>query len=391
MSAQVTDDVELDKIAKRLKTAIARKNGDFAKRATEIGVELEKAQKRHAVTGLKGQFSQWVRSRIGWSRVRAYQWITAYQTVKYILQFGVQCPANERQCAALAAIDEQHRLAVWRECIEAAGGNMDTITASKITSRGEPYRKEKKATEFSSIIKPSDNWNFSPVYYGRIDEDSHGYIPGEIYANCFWYYVQNGWDACDLMAGSGQALRVYEDRKHWGRGRDIEFNLRLFDLTPRGRYSDRIEQLDARAGLPDGYRPNYIFMDVPYLGMVENSYSDSDDDIANMGEDSFLESIRMVAASCAASQDIGSLCTVMSPATVDWKSGRRVIVPHHVRAQFLGAGYSLHDVAYSTRRIQQNPSIATENNRAKKRSLMLSDIAEIQTFRMEEATDGTGT
>jgi hypothetical protein len=45
------------------------------------------------------------------------------------------------------------------------------------------------------------------------------------------------------------------------------------------------------------------------------------------------------------------------------------------------------DVAYATRRIQQNPSIAADNNRAKKGSVMLSDIAEIQTFR-REATDG---
>lgn len=387
MSTAVTDDVELDRIAKRLKAAIARKNGDFAKRATDIGVELEKAQKRHAVIGRKGQFSQWVRSRIGYSRVRAYQWITASQIVKDILQFGVQCPSNERQCAALAAIDEPHRIAVWRECIEAADGNMDAITAAKITSRGEPYRKEKKPTEFSSIIKPSDNWNFSPVYYGRIDEDSHGYIPGEIYANCFWYYVQNGWDVCDLMAGSGQAFRVYEDRKHWGRGRDIKFNLRMFDLTPRGRYADLIEQLDARRGLPSGYRPQYIFMDVPYLGMVESAYSESEHDLANMAAEGFLSGLEMIAESCAAAQDDGALCTVMAPTTVDWDRKRRVVVPQHVRWIFQAAGYRVFDVAYATRRIQQNPSIAADNNRAKKASVMLSDIAEIQTFR-KEAKDG---
>lgn len=387
MSTAVTDDVELDRIAKRLKAAVARKNGDFAKRATDIGKELQAAKAKHA-RGRTGEFGKWVRSVVGWSRMHAQRWMCAADIVTYMLQNDLAPPANERQCAAIAAVDEPHRIAVWRECIEASSGNMDAITAAKITARGEPYRKEKKPPEFSSIIKPSDNWNFSPVCYGRIDEDSHGYIPGEIYANCFWYYVQNGWDVCDLMAGSGQALRVYEDRKHWGRGRDIDFNLRLFDLTPRGRYADRIEQLDARSGLPEGYRPQYIFMDVPYLGMVENAYSDSEHDLANMDAEGFLLGLKQIADSCAAAQDQGSLCTVMAPATVDWKRCRRVLVQQHVRWIFQAAGYRVFDVAYATRRIQQNPSIAADNNRAKKGSVMLSDIAEIQTFR-KEATDGT--
>lgn len=380
MSTTVTDDVELKEIARKLKAAVARKNGDFAKRATDIGRELQAAKAKHA-RGRTGEFGKWVRSVVGWSHNRANQWLEASDICNHCCKYRLPPPANERQARAIAAIDDLHRIAVWRECIEAAGGNMDAITAAKITARGEPHRKEKKPTEFSSIIKPSDNWNFSPVYYGRIDEDSHGYIPGEIYANCFWYYVQNGWDVCDLMAGSGQALRVYDDRNHWGRGRDIQFNLRLFDLNPRGPHAERIEQLDAREGLPDGYRPQYIFMDVPYLEMVGKAYSESDQDLANMAREPFLESIRLIAAACSDAQAAGSLCTVMAPATVSWKSKIRVMVPHEIRTAFCQHGYVLHDVAYSTRRIQQNPSIASDNNRAKKLSLMLSDIAEIQTFR----------
>lgn len=386
MSTVVMDDVELDRIAKRLKAAVARKNGDFAKRATDIGKELQAAKKKHA-RGRTGKFGKWVRSVVGWSPNRANQWLDAADICNNCCEYELAPPANEGQARAIAAIAEPHRIAVWRECIEDAAGNMDAITAAKIAARGEPYRKEKKPTEFSSIIKPSDNWNFSPVYYGRIDEDSHGYIPGEIYANCFWYYVQNGWDVCDLMAGSGQALRVYEDRKHWGRGRDINFNLRLFDLTPRGRYADRIEQLDARDGLPKGYRPQYIFMDVPYLEMVGKAYSESDQDLANMGREPFFDSMMQVAAACSQAQTYGSLCTVMAPATVAWKSKSRVMVPHEIRTIFYQHSYVLHDVAYATRRIQQNPAIASDNNRAKKLSLMLSDIAEVQTFR-KEATDG---
>ncbi len=41
------------------------------------------------------------------------------------------------------------------------------------------------AAEFSAVIMPDDSWNFSKVRYDRIDgEDGHGYIPGDLYANC---------------------------------------------------------------------------------------------------------------------------------------------------------------------------------------------------------------
>lgn len=241
--------------------------------------------------------------------------------------------------------------------------------------------KEEREGVFSPIIKPSDNWNFSPVEYGRIDEsgESHGYIPGEIYANWFWYFCRNGDEVCDLMAGSGQAMRVYEERARWGKGREIDFNLRLFDRKPRGRYATHIEPLDATRGLPDGYRPDAIFMDVPYFRMVEKAYSDDASDIANMEWIDWLEAMRAVAKTCADAQDTGSICTVMAPNTVDWEEGR-VMVCDFLRQTWKEAGYELCDIAYSTRRIQQDPGIRFVNNKAKEKSLMLSDIAEIQTF-----------
>jgi hypothetical protein len=238
--------------------------------------------------------------------------------------------------------------------------------------------------EFSPLIKPSDNWNFAKVEYGRIDEDgeSHGYIPGEIYANCFWYYAPNAGEVCDLMAGSGQAQRVYEDRERWGRGEDVNFNLRLFDRFPRGRYKDQIEQLDATKGLPEGYHPDYIFMDVPYFGQVVGAYSDAEEDIANMDLVGWSEAMQAVAASCAAAQAPDGLCSVMAPNFCDWESGR-IMTCDLIRQWWTAAGYALHDIAYSTRRIQQaqNPAMAKTNIKAKRERLMLSDIAEIQTFR----------
>ena len=253
-----------------------------------------------------------------------------------------------------------------------------------ITVEAEEPKEEERLPPYSPLIKPSDNWNFAKVEYGRIDEDgeSHGYIPGEIYANCFWYYAPDGGEVCDLMAGSGQAMRVYEDRERWGRGREVGFNLRLFDRLPRGPYKEQIEQLDATKGLPAGYHPDYVFMDVPYFGQVVGAYSDHDDDIANMDLAAWSEAMQAVAASCAAAQTAGALCTVMAPNYCDWEHGR-IMACDLIRQWWVAAGYVLHDVAYSTRRIQQaqNPTMAKTNTKAKREGLMLSDIAEIQTFR----------
>jgi hypothetical protein len=247
-----------------------------------------------------------------------------------------------------------------------------------------------KELEFSPLIKPSDNWNFAAVHYDRIDEsdESHGYIPGEIYANCFWYYAPDGGEVCDLMAGSGQAMRVYEDRERWGRGREIEFNLRMFDRLPRGRYKDQIEPLDATQGLPNGYHPDYVFMDVPYFGQVVGVYSGDDDDIANMDLAAWSEAMQGVANSVAAAQQPGGLVSVMAPNFCDWKHGR-IMTCDLLRQWWVAAGYVLHDVAYSTRKIQQTqtPTMARTNIKAKRERLMLSDTAEIQTFRRR--TDGS--
>lgn len=244
--------------------------------------------------------------------------------------------------------------------------------------------KPDKEPDFSPLVKPSDNWNFAAIHYDRIDEsgESHGYIPGEIYANCFWYYAPDGGEVCDLMAGSGQAMRVYEDRERWGRGRNVEFNLRMFDRLPRGRYKDQIEQLDATQGLPAGYQPDYVFMDVPYFGQVVGAYSEDTDDIANMDLAGWSEAMQAVATSVAAAQAEGGLVSVMAPNFCDWEHGR-IMTCDLLRQWWVAAGYVLHDVAYSTRKIQQaqNPTMAKTNIKAKRERLMLSDIAEIQTFR----------
>jgi ParB family chromosome partitioning protein len=278
--------------------------------------------------------------------------------------------AHHAAVVSLAAEDQDR----WLDAAESEGWSSQELRRR--------FRAAKDTDGNTSLIKPSDNWNFAQVVYGRIDEDgeTHGYIPGEIYANCFWYYAPDGGEVCDLMAGSGQAMRVYEDREHWGPERS--FNLRLFDRLPRGRYKDQIEQLDATKGLPAGYQPDYIFMDVPYFGQVVGAYSDAEEDIANMDLASWSEAMQAVAASCAAAQASGGLCSVMAPNYCDWEHGR-IMTCDLIRQWWVAAGYALHDIAYSTRRIQQaqNPTMAKTNLKAKRERLMLSDIAEIQTFR----------
>lgn len=54
-----------------------------------------------------------------------------------------------------------------------------------------------------------------------------------------------------------------------------------------------------------------------------------------------------------------------------------------VREAFIANGYRLHDLAYASRRVQQTQHVgmAVLNNAAKSGRLMLTDIAEIMTFR----------
>ena len=90
---------------------------------------------------------------------------------------------------------------------------------------------------FSPIIQPDDTWNFSRVVYGRIDgEDGHGYIPGDLYANCLFYYTNPGDVVAAPMAGAGQIMRVYENRAVWARPEPWDLDIRMFDLSPRGPY-----------------------------------------------------------------------------------------------------------------------------------------------------------
>jgi hypothetical protein len=247
------------------------------------------------------------------------------------------------------------------------------------------YAKGDDKPKFSPFIKPTDNWNFSKVHYGRIEiegEDGHGYIPGELYANCLWYWSKPGNVVVAPMAGSGQIARVYEDRETWMRPDAWDLDLRMFDLNPRGPYADRIAHNDLTLGLPVD-RADYIVMDVPYLGIVEGQYSEKPEDLANMAREPWTEAIEAIGKTCASVQPEDGLCTVIATNYRETATGRIVLATELIRIAFDAAGYVLHDLAYAARRIQQDqsPQMAFLNANAKAARVMLTDMAEVMTFR----------
>jgi hypothetical protein len=241
------------------------------------------------------------------------------------------------------------------------------------------HRRQNGISQFSSVIKPSDNWNFSPVKYERINgEKIDGYIPGDIYANCFWYFVKPEELVVDPMAGSGMARYVYEHRDEWMGNQPYDFRLQMFDLTPQ---TEDITAHDLLSGFPVD-KPDYIFLDLPYLGMSKYAYSKKEQDLANMDESTYLSSINRIALACASSQSIGKLCTVVSPNYTDHQSLRVINMAEHIRESWRKAGYRLFMETYASRRIQQrqHPTMAKINNVAKERRLPLTDIVLIMTF-----------
>ena len=223
----------------------------------------------------------------------------------------------------------------------------------------------------------------SPVKYPRIDDrEAAGYIPGDVYANCFWYFVKPGDYVVDPMAGSGMARYVYEHRHEWMGEHIYDFDLKLFDLTPQTEF---IEQHDLLSGFPIN-QADYIFLDLPYLGMSRNAYSKKREDLANMHEDAYLASVRRLSEVCASAQTVGQLCTIVSPNYTDHQRLKVTNMTEYIRDCWRSSGYTLYLEVYSSRRIQQsqNATIATMNNIAKERRLPLTDISLIMTFKRIE-------
>ncbi len=232
------------------------------------------------------------------------------------------------------------------------------------------------------VIRPTDNWNFGNLRWPRIDGfDAYGYIPGDVYANCLWYYARDDDSVLDPMAGSGMMLHVWTERDSWLE--DRLHNLTVFgsDLNPRGPYGEQIRRHDLLEGLPeDSY--DYIVMDPPYPGLANGQYSDSPNDLANMNPDAWSQAMRAIAQECYVQQPSNGRCTIIIPNNRDIVTGQRNLFPDVVRGLFRDAGYQLYDTTYASRRTQQKQGrrMAILNNQARRARVPMTEISEVLTF-----------
>jgi ParB family chromosome partitioning protein len=267
-------------------------------------------------------------------------------------------------------------------------------TAFRILKRRKEYaldlrtRAENYPGTFSPVIKSTDNWNFARVYYPRIDDEpgAYGYIPGDLYCNCLFYFTKPGDLVVAPMAGSGQIQRVYDDRAFWMKPEPWDFDLRMFDLTPRGRYRERIRAWDMLRGFPPIERaPNYVIMDVPYFDLCKGQYSKRSNDIANMDAADWAGAMQRLALACA---EVGAKrATIIVPVGVNVDTDAVVQCPDLVRRAWWAVGYETLRVCYASKRVQagRTDRIAVLNYRAKKKRIMLSDISEVLTFTRSDA------
>ena len=249
----------------------------------------------------------------------------------------------------------------------------------------EPEARELRGSDsprLPSVIRPTDNWNFATLRWPRIDGwEGHGYIPGDLYANCLWYYAREGDTVLDPMAGSGMMLKVWEERADWAEEESRDISIELSDLVPRGLYADQIQACDLLEEAPVE-EADYIIIDPPYYGLVNSQYSELPNDLANMDPQGWVDAMKGIAKRFKETQPDSGRCTVIVPNHRNINTGQRILFPEIVRRVFQEAGYSLYDTVYSSRRTQQRQGreMGILNNRARRQRVPLTDISEVLTF-----------
>ena len=285
---------------------------------------------------------------------------------------SVRLPYRVRTLSALADVSAEALVRAAADGLLHPGMSEVEARALRGTASGSP----------PSVIRPTDNWNFSTLRWPRIDGwEGHGYIPGDLYANCLWYYARNGDTVVDPMAGSGMMLKVWEDRDQWCGASTIDIELALSDLIPRGPYADRIRERDLLETETTEYA-DYIIIDPPYCGLVNGQYSDSPNDLANMEPERWVKAMQTIAKRFSDGQPEDGRCTVIVPNSRTIVTGERILFPEVVRRIFQDAGYRLYDVTYASRRTQQKQGrqMGILNNRARREKVPMADISEVLTF-----------
>ena len=285
---------------------------------------------------------------------------------------SLRFPYRIRTLSALADLSTN----VLTEAAEGGRIHPSTTEAEIRSMRGKP------TTSIPSVIRPTDNWSFSTLRWPRLDGwEGHGYIPGDLYANCLWYYAREGDIVIDPMAGSGMIRKVWEERAEWSEGENRNIKIEMSDLLPRGPYANHIQECDLMEGIPIDYA-DYIILDPPYCGLVDGQYSDLPTDLANMDATNWVNSMEIIAKRFNDVQPEDGRCTVIVPNSRDIPTGERVLFPEIIRRTFQRAGYNLYDVTYASRRTQQKQGrqMGILNNRARRGRVPMADVSEVLTF-----------
>ena len=162
---------------------------------------------------------------------------------------GLRLPIRIRTLAALSELSSD---TLTREA-EAGRIHSSMTEADARSLRGST------AVSVPQVIRPTDNWSFSKLQWPRIDGwEGHGYIPGDLYANCLWYYSHNGDTVIDPMAGSGMLLHVWEDRATWLDDEQLSLNpgfpiLGVFRLKGQSKRDGSIIVRSCKASLSPVY------------------------------------------------------------------------------------------------------------------------------------------
>ena len=198
---------------------------------------------------------------------------------------SVRIPYRLRTLLSLADLSPQ-------QVIAAAS---DGLIHAAMTEAEAKSLRPSSSNPIPPVIRPTDNWNFGTLRWPRIDGfEGHGYIPGDLYANCLWYYARENDAVLDPMAGSGMVLRIWDERDEWLDGTLPDVTVTGTDLSPRGPYEKEIRKHDLLDGPPpEPY--DYIIMDPPYPGIADGQYGDSPNDLANMEPRAWQEAMRAIA------------------------------------------------------------------------------------------------
>lgn len=222
------------------------------------------------------------------------------------------------------------------------------------------------------IIKPSDWWAFSRPKW-RKDASFDGSIPGEIYANCLYYYCDDNAVIADPMAGSGMIKRVIDDKSFWIKDRNVNWKLYCYDKYP---VKDFIQYHDATDRLP--VYADFIFLDPPYYFQSSKLYNGVLSEFEDYSD--YIKHLEKIISAMYSSLNGQGRLAIISPKWSGQKGRRNIDIPYDIRKYSTGIGLEWIDKSYISRGKQQSSRGAYFNTRAKKERNPISDTCELLIF-----------